>query len=202
MPVAGAVMGVVMEPAMEAAMVAAVVAVAAVEASRMRVARSAALWAIALSASAPSMGQSAPPACSAPEHRAFDFWLGEWNVHGADGKLAGANSIRREIGGCVLHERYDTGRGYSGESYNIYDESRKVWHQTWVDSGGLLLLLEGGVRDAKMVLEGQTTGLDKKVTRHRITWTPNADGSVRQLWESTGPNGEWTVAFDGKYTRK
>ena len=94
----------------------------------------------------------------------------------------------------VLHERYDTGRGYSGESVNIYDESRKVWHQTWVDSGGLLLLLEGGVRDAKMVLEGQTTGSDQKVTKHRITWTPNTDGSVRQLWESTGPNGESTSA--------
>jgi hypothetical protein len=38
--------------------------------------------------------------------------------------------------------------------------------------------------------------------KHRITWSANQDGTVRQLWESTGPNGEWTVAFDGKYTRK
>ena len=41
-----------------------------------------------------------------------------------------------------------------------------------------------------------------EITKHRITWSANPDGSVRQLWESTGPNGEWTVAFDGKYTRK
>ena len=112
------------------------------------------------------------------------------------------NSIKREIGGCVLHERYDTGRGYSGESFNIYDAARKVWHQTWVDSAGLLLLLEGGPRDGRMVLEGQTTGTDGKTTKHRITWTPNPDGSVRQFWESTATNGDWTVAFDGKYTRK
>jgi hypothetical protein len=63
------------------------------------------------------------------------------------------------------------------------------------------LLLEGGIREGRMVLEGQTTGADRKVTRHRITWTPNADGSVRQLWESTDPDGAWAVAFDGTYTR-
>lgn len=26
-------------------------------------------------------------------------------------------------------------------------------------------------------------------------------GTVRQLWESTNPAGEWAVTFDGKYTR-
>jgi hypothetical protein len=161
------------------------------------------LSAITLGVSTPSPAQnSQPQPCTASEHQAFDFWIGEWNVHGANGKLAGTNSVKREIGGCVLHERYDTGRGYSGESFNIYDAPRKVWHQTWVDSGGLLLMLEGGIRDGKMVLEGQTTGLDQKVTRHRISWTPNPDGSVRQFWESTVNSGDWTVAFDGKYTRK
>jgi hypothetical protein len=168
----------------------------------MRFLKSALLGAMALIASAPSPAQSPSPACATAEHRAFDFWLGEWNVHGANGKLAGTNSINREIGGCVLHERYDTGRGYSGESFNVYDAPRKVWHQTWVDSSGLLLLLEGGLRDGRMVLEGQNVGTDGKTTKHRIAWTLNPDGTVRQLWESTAPNGDWTVAFDGKYTRK
>ena len=160
------------------------------------------LWALAQCAMSSASGQVPAPPCTAAEHRAFDFWLGEWNVHGANGKLAGTNSIRKEFGGCVLRERYDTGRGYSGESFNVYDAPRKVWHQSWVDSSGLLLLLEGGIRDGKMVLEGQTVGADGKPTKHRITWTPNPDGSVRQFWESTGAGGEWTVAFDGKYTRK
>ena len=168
----------------------------------MRFLTSVAIGALALGVAAPSPAQSTPPPCADTEHRAFDFWIGEWNVHGGNGKLAGTNSIKREIGGCVLHERYDTGRGYSGESFNIYDAPRKMWHQTWVDSGGLLLVLEGGLRDGTMILEGQTTATDQKITKHRITWTPNPDGSVRQLWESTGPNGEWTVAFDGKYTRR
>jgi hypothetical protein len=41
-----------------------------------------------------------------------------------------------------------------------------------------------------------------KRTRHRITWTPNDGGSVRQFRESTDDNGAWSVAFDGRYTRR
>jgi len=144
----------------------------------------------------------AAASCEAPAHRAFDFWLGEWEVRTPDGKLAGNNRIAREYDGCVLHEHYTTGRGYSGESLNIFDTTRKVWHQSWVDTDGTLLLLEGGLRDGKMVLEGQTSNPDSPPTKHRITWSSNPDGSVRQLWESTDAKGQWTVAFDGKYTRK
>jgi hypothetical protein len=139
-------------------------------------------------------------ACEAPDHRAFDFWLGEWKVRTPDGKLVGINRIEREYDGCVLHERYTTDRGYRGESLNIYDASRKVWHQTWVDSSGTLLLLEGGIRAGNMVLEGQTVGEGGLTIQHRITWTPNPDGSVRQFWQSTDAKGQWTTAFDGLYT--
>lgn len=152
-------------------------------------------------ASGPAVA-AAPGKCAAAEHRQFDFWVGEWEVRTPNGKLAGTNRIEREYGGCVLHERYDTGRGYSGESLNVYDAGRKVWHQTWVDTDGTLLLLEGGLQAGKMVLEGQTSEPGGKATRHRITWTPNADGSVRQFWESTDDKGRWTTAFDGAYTRK
>lgn len=150
----------------------------------------------------PASGVAAPSPCESTEHRAFDFWLGEWQVHTPDGKLAGVNRISSEYNGCVLHERYDTGRGYSGESLNTYDAGRKLWHQTWVDTAGTLLVLEGGLRGGSMVLEGQTTGTDAQVTRHRITWTPQGDGRVRQLWESRDEKGDWGVAFDGRYTRK
>lgn len=159
-------------------------------------------WAlVALSVAAPAGGADVGK-CTASEHRQFDFWVGEWNVHRPDGTLAGANSIKREYGGCVLHERYSTSRGYSGESLNMYDVGRKVWHQTWVDTDGALLLLEGGLRGKSMVLEGQAVGEKGSVVKHRITWTPNADGTVRQHWESTDSKGAWATAFDGTYKRK
>lgn len=135
-----------------------------------------------------------PPApCASAEHHQFDFWIGDWRVFKPDGSFAGMNRITREYGGCVIHEHYVTGKGYSGESLNMYDAARKVWHQTWVDDGGLLLTLEGRWDGKQMVLEGGG---------QRITWTPNADGSVRQLWESVDAKGTWTVAFDGRYTKQ
>lgn len=161
-----------------------------------------ALTAVAQTTAAPAPAAPPPPACASAEHRAFDFWIGDWTVHAANGKLAGHNSIRRSHSGCVLHESYRTPGAYSGESINIYDASRKVWHQTWADSTGLLLALEGGFRDGKMVLEGAGVDAAGKPIKHRISWSANADGSVRQHWESTDAAGVWSTAFDGKYTRK
>jgi hypothetical protein len=66
----------------------------------------------------------------------------------------------------------------------------------------MLLLLEGGLRGGSMVLEGPGVGPDGSTVRHRITWTPNADGSVRQYWETTDAAGHWGTTFDGRYTRK
>jgi len=140
-------------------------------------------------------------ACVDPAYRQFDFWLGQWEVRKPDGSLAGSNRIEKEYDGCVLHERYATPGGYRGESLNTYDPARQVWHQTWVDNSGLLLLLEGHLVDGRMVLEGAGRGPDGAAVRHRITWTPNPDGSVRQFWESTDAGGAWTVAFDGLYQR-
>ncbi|HET9694018.1 MAG TPA: hypothetical protein VFP48_06515 [Steroidobacteraceae bacterium] len=140
--------------------------------------------------------------CASAEHRQFDFWLGDWRVHRPDGTLAGLNRIQPEYGGCVVHERYATGKGYSGESLNVYDAARKVWHQTWVDSDGLLLTLEGGWNGKAMVLEGDSVQRNGVRSRQRITWSPNPDGSVRQLWESADAKGAWSVVFDGRYTKK
>jgi hypothetical protein len=145
-------------------------------------------------------GHAAPPPCSSGEHHQFDFWIGDWQVHRPDGAFAGINRITREYGGCVIHEHYVTGRGYSGESLNTYDAARKVWHQTWVDSDGLLLTLEGRWDGKSMVLEGDTPTPGGGVARQRITWTPNKDGSVRQIWEAADDKGVWSVVFDGRYT--
>jgi len=42
---------------------------------------------------------AAPSPCSSPEHRLFDFWLGDWRVTKPDGSVAGTNHITREYGG-------------------------------------------------------------------------------------------------------
>jgi len=154
---------------------------------------------LCLFAALPAQAQGS---CKDPLHRQFDFWLGDWEVRKKDGTLAGTSRIEARHGGCVLHEQYSTPSGYTGESVNLYDAARKVWHQSWVDNGGLLLQLDGGLVDGSMRLEGPGQDAKGAPIRHRITWTPHPDGTVRQLWESTDASGTWTVAFDGTYKRK
>jgi len=101
-------------------------------------------------------------------------------------------------------ESYVAEGGYRGHSFNIYDASRKVWHQTWVDNGGLLLTIEGGLSDGSMVMTGtRPRKTPQGEVLDRISWTPLGDGSVQQVWEVSGDDGaSWKPIFDGNYRRK
>jgi hypothetical protein len=150
----------------------------------------------------PLHGQQSQP-CAGPEYRQFDFWEGTWNVFNQQGQQVGTNTIERTLDGCALHEQWKSATGSSGFSYSIYDRSRGKWHQTWVDSGGLLLTIEGGLIEGRMVLTGITLGQQGAKTLNRISWTPIASDSVRQFWETSTDSGKtWSVAFDGMYVRK
>jgi hypothetical protein len=152
----------------------------------------------------PAVPPPASLACMGPEFRQFDFWLGEWEVRDATGKLQGTNRIVSAHKGCALEEHWTGAGGFSGTSLNLYDAGRKQWHQTWVDSTGALLQLDGGLVDGRMVLSGATPSANSADGRalQRIAWTPLPDGRVRQLWESSADGGKtWTVTFDGYYTK-
>jgi hypothetical protein len=137
-------------------------------------------------------------ACASAEHRQFDFWIGDWSVTNPAGKHAGDNTIKTVAGGCALNESWRGAKGGEGFSYSAYDSIRKVWHQTWVDRDGLVLQLDGGMQDGKMVLSGLTGKI-----LNRVSWEPRTDGSVRQLWESSEDQGKtWKVQFDGIYRKK
>lgn len=147
---------------------------------------------------------SRPPACADAAHRQFDFWLGDWEVRDPAGKVVGHNRIESAHAGCALIEHWTSVAGVTGTSVNLYDRDRGRWHQTWVDSGGGLLQLDGGLEGTSMVLAGNAYDADApaKVARQRIRWTPQADG-VRQLWEASTDGGTtWTIVFDGRYARK
>lgn len=151
---------------------------------------------------------AAPPpvaTCSTESYRQFDFWIGDWEVS-ENGQPAGTNSIASIMGGCALQESWQGSGpgGLSGTSFNIYDRANDRWHQTWIDSSGTLLQLDGGLVDGKMVLSGERPKRDGSgMALHRITWTPNEDGTVRQYWEaSTDDGASWTVLFDGLYVRQ
>ncbi len=154
----------------------------------------------------PAAPAARPKPCATPEYRQFDFWLGDWEVKGPAGQVAGTNLITRTLDGCVLYESWKGKGGAVGNSFNIYDATDQKWHQTWVDNQGSLLMLTGGLKDGKMVLESgpvPTRRDASKTVLQRITWSKEEGGKVRQLWESSSDGGTtWTVAFDGMYSKK
>lgn len=142
--------------------------------------------------------------CQAPERRQFDFWIGHWDVFTPDGKKAGENRIEPIDSGCALLERWRGGGGFTGTSLNHWDAGARMWRQQWIDNQGGALRLAGGLDGARMVLASAEPDPNRPGTtlRQRITWTPLADGAVRQHWERSPDEGAtWTTVFDGRYVR-
>src|SRR6266852_5704556 len=129
-----------------------------------------------------SLGAKSPKfaLCGASEYHGFDFWIGDWDafLFGTSTKDARVR-VDRILDGCVIHEDYQSVDGRKGESFSIYDDSRKVWHQTWVTNRGQLLIIEGNMQDGAMVLAGvdRTSLGDKRDVRG--IWKP-VDGGVRE----------------------
>ncbi|MGX5173141.1 hypothetical protein ACUR5C_03830 [Aliikangiella sp. IMCC44653] len=146
-------------------------------------------------------------ACQQQHYRAFDFWVGQWEVKDKQGKVLGINHIQPILNGCGLSENWRSQNGFEGKSYNFYDNQTQLWHQTWIDTSGGILYLNGGLQKDSMVLKGTRPGKSSngisQQTTHRITWTPLKDGRVRQYWESSVDAGKtWKVLFEGFYSKK
>lgn len=143
------------------------------------------------------------PPVAPSEARQFDFWLGEWEVSGPDGARAGTSRVELMADGWGLLESWTGIEGSAGKSLNAWIPRLKRWRQFWVGQGGALELSGGLNEHGEMVLEGQVIGRDGKERINRITWTPNADGTVRQHWIQSVDGGlTWTTAFDGLYRKK
>jgi len=141
--------------------------------------------------------------CCTENHEAFDFWVGEWQVINSDGSLAGTNTIIKVEDNCVLQESWKSANGNStGTSTNFYNTSTGQWEQLWVDNYGFHLKLKGNRANNQMILSSdEFTGANGKKSVHRITWTLNGDGTVRQLWETLQKNKVISTAFDGLYKK-
>jgi hypothetical protein len=156
--------------------------------------------------------------CTAPVHRQFDFWLGDWDVvpnpttqtapataaAGSSQKPAN-NVITLLDGGCVLMESW-TAPGQTGHSFNIYDRTRQQWHQTWVDSNGGLHEYWGSLQGGNMVFTGEVPlGAASRVAGRRtirLTFFPLGPDKVRQFSEALNMDGTWSVNYDLIYTRR
>lgn len=151
----------------------------------------------AVHAQPPPAAEKTSP-CATPEYRSFDFWVGNWDVFDSDNpnKKVAHNRVDRILDGCVLLEDYQSAEGEHGQSFTIYDASRKVWHQTWVTNQGVLLVIEGGMRGSEMVLTGTDRTTNGKTRSVRGTWKQVPDG-VREVGVTSSDGGKtWKPWFD------
>lgn len=128
-----------------------------------------------------STQQFAKPAfCSGPEYRQFDFWIGDWDVlETGKREVAARTRVARILDGCVLREDCESTNGLKGQSFSLYDASRRMWHQTWATNKGQLLTIEGRLKDGEMVLSGAERTADGAERLVRGTWKP-INGGVRE----------------------
>jgi ketosteroid isomerase-like protein len=149
------------------------------------------------SAAPPLREASSAAPCAAPEYRQFDFWVGDWDVYNvAGGDKVAHVVVARVLDACALREDYRGANGTYGQSYSVYDASRKVWHQTSVTNRGQLLTVEGGPEGDRMMLAGSYRDAHGDETRVRGTWKP-VEGGVRETAVTSGDGGKtWKPWFD------
>jgi hypothetical protein len=146
----------------------------------------------------PAAAEPAPStaaACAAREYHQFDFWAGRWDVYDPKGKLV-AHSLIEPVYGCGIRENWmPVGKPGGGGSLNIYVPEEKRWEQFWIDSDGSRAIFTGGWNGSAMVITGKWAG-----PLVRMTFSKNADGSVRQLGEQSTDEGKtWKPGFDLTY---
>lgn len=154
---------------------------------------------------AKAQGASAPayPCQEQGKFAEFDFWVGDWEVHVANGKLAGHNRIESMQKGCALLENWTSANGGKGMSVNYLDKTTDEWVQIWNSEGGSQINIRGGLTDEGMLLVGTIDYVANGTTApFRGLWTLLPDGRVRQFFEQSNDDGEtWVSWFEGFYTR-
>ena len=149
---------------------------------------------IILAAAAAAQSPSPAAPCADTEHHQFDFWAGRWDVYNRAGKLV-AHSLIEPVYGCGIRENWMPLNDQPGGSLSIYVPEEKHWEQFWIDSSGSRAVFNGGWNGSAMVIQGKWGG-----PIVRMSYSKNADGSVRQFGEQSTDDGKsWKPAFDFTY---
>jgi hypothetical protein len=148
--------------------------------------------------------------CSNPAYRQFDFWIGEWEAYGLNGKKAGDSKITVILDSCIILEEWTSasvnqGLRYAGKSFNTWNAATKQWQQTWVDNvGGTNEYLEGKFEDNKIIYTSKPFPFSKDTMANRkMTFTNLSPVKLRQHGEITKDKGAtWSTEYDLEYRRK
>ena len=153
------------------------------------------------------MNLNAHPCAADANYRAFDFWIGEWDVQPTGSVRApigsGATSVvERQLDGCVIQENWlPIGGVGAGKSFNTYNSVTRQWEQYYVDARATITLYKGTFHDdGNLYYEADQFGSTNKI---RMTFFNQGPNQVRQLGHTSTDGGKtWTVSFDLTYVRK
>ena len=142
------------------------------------------------------------PCRNRKESRAFDFWVGDWDVKTPQGQVAGQSSIQLLLEGCALLENWTDGNGGGGKSLNSYNSDIGQWQQFYTDQYGRVTeyraseWIDGTLRFSATMLT------PRKQLLHMMFRQINPD-LVRQWGEVSVDDGKtWSPSFDLFYHRK
>ena len=146
-------------------------------------------------------------ACTTPEHRQLDFWIGTWDVRirarsAPDkdewGEANGTQSIESILGGCAISEHF-TAEGpqqpWAGKSYSMWQPKLGKWRQSWVDDGGNFIALTGGFEAGVMTLYGEPRTVADKTIQMRMVWKDVTRDSLLWEWQRTVDNWATTTVM-------
>ncbi len=154
--------------------------------------------------------QSSKLPCGRPEYRQFDFWIGEWEAFGVNGKKAGDSKISLILDSCIILEEWTSasmqqGLRYAGKSFNTYNAATKQWQQTWVDNaGGTNEYMQGKFENNQIIFSSTPFKFSKDTMAIRkMTFTNLSPARLRQHGEISKDNGvTWATEYDLEYRRK
>jgi len=154
--------------------------------------------------------QSGKLPCSRPEYRQFDFWIGQWEAFGPDGKKAGDSKVSLILDSCILLEEWTSesvqqGLRYAGKSFNTYNASTRQWQQTWVDNaGGTNEYMQGKFENNQIIFSSTPFKFSKdSMAIRKMTFTNLSAEKLRQHGEISKDNGlTWSTEYDLEYRRK
>ncbi len=146
------------------------------------------------------------PCSDLPAARAFDFWLGDWDVYLFTNPTVktGFNRITSQSGGCVILESWESQGPHSGMSINYFDPGNGKWKQKWAGSGqDIQEFYDGEYTDGVMAFKFDGSNPDGSKFIGKLTFTKMPNGDVRQHSESSNDDGKtWSDVYDFIYVKR
>jgi hypothetical protein len=164
-----------------------------------------------------AMEMMAKYATPGPAHKKLEAFAGTWTAKNSmwmdpskpPTTSEGTAEQKWVLGGRFLEQRFEgtmMGAPFSGLGYTGYDNYRKVYTSTWMDTMGTMTLNMTGRFDKAGKVMTCTGKMDDFMTGKTVTYTTkailvNADEIVWEMW-NPGMDGKVYKSVEVHYTRK